>query len=59
MKTYLCKFYGRKSGALGICYWIEGVEVKSENDSEKIKLAVYEAGYEEVSRLTYMENNHT
>ncbi len=49
----MCKFRGRIVGALGICYMISDVKVTCENDPEKIRLAVYNAGYEEVSNLTY------
>lgn len=52
-RTFVCKFYGRKAGALGICGWIEGVQVFSVSTFEKIRIAVYNAGYEHVSSLTY------
>lgn len=50
----MCKFYGRRAGALGICYWFSDVKVQSESNShDAVNLAVYNAGYEEVSNLTY------
>ncbi len=53
-RTFRCKFFGKKSGALGVAYWINDVEVFSVSTFEKIRLAVYKAGYEAVSELAYI-----
>lgn len=50
---FLCRFVGQKSGSLGVCYPIADVKVFSVSTFEKIRLAVYKAGYESVSNLTY------
>ena len=50
----MCKFFGRRAGALGVCYWISDVKVQAESASfDIVNLAVYNAGYESVSNLTY------
>jgi hypothetical protein len=55
LKTFSCNFFGKKAGALGICYWFNDVIVNSEDTPEAIRLAVYNAGHECVSKLTYKD----
>lgn len=64
---YYTKFFGKKAGALGICYWnvatveingediincqVEGCDVDHVHDAIKDRL--YDMGYEAVSHIDY------